>query len=38
MTEPPRCNSEYEKEFVCELRKGYKGYHKFTKYWSQVYD
>ena len=29
----PPCKSVYDEGVICELRKGHKGYHKFTKYW-----
>ena len=34
MTESTYCESEYDSEIGCELKKGHKGHHQYTKYWS----
>ena len=34
MTLTTQCNSEYDTDFRCQLKKGHKGYHEFTKYWT----
>lgn len=34
MSNSHQCKSEYGHEMRCQLRKGHKGTHEFTKYWT----
>ena len=34
MGDSTQCNSKYDQEMRCELKKGHKDEHKFTKYWT----
>lgn len=36
MTESTQCNSEYASEMRCQLQKGHKDVHQFTKYWTDA--